>query len=113
MRTWLIFGQASARATKPDVTVLLLLSAVLATVGSFRLRPQLSRRPSTQEFRFRPGSKRAWMRLRVVVVERLKADPLPASGKEARLCLQSEIAKCGLEKYLVQPDRLLAFLEAL
>jgi ABC-2 type transport system permease protein len=39
----LIFGHASARAIMPDVMVLLLFSAVLATIGTFRLRPQLSR----------------------------------------------------------------------
>jgi ABC-2 type transport system permease protein len=39
----LIFGHASARAIMPDVAVLLLFSAALATVGAFRLRPQLSR----------------------------------------------------------------------
>jgi len=39
----LIFGHASARAIMPDVMVLLLFSAVLAIVGTVRLRPQLSR----------------------------------------------------------------------
>jgi ABC-2 type transport system permease protein len=39
----LIFGHASARAIMPDVMVVLLFAAVLATVGTVRLRPQLSR----------------------------------------------------------------------
>jgi len=39
---------------------------------------------------------------RAIAAEKLKAEPLPANDKEARLRLESEIAKYGLEKYVVQ-----------